>query len=102
MNPFRGQFHHWAKEEIALGQVRMRHLQIGGINDLIIHGHDIYINQTVDVIAIFVTVGSAAQAALYLVYAVKHLVWRQRAAQAHSYIQETILALKSPRLALDD
>ena len=56
MDPFGGQFHHGAQEKFALGQVCMRHLQVGGVDDHIIHSHNINIHQTVDVIALAVAV----------------------------------------------
>ena len=56
MPPVGCQFHHRAKEEIAFGQMGMWNLQRGCIDDHVTDGHDVYIHQAVNIMALTVTV----------------------------------------------
>ncbi len=80
----------------------MRHLQRGGINDHIINGDDVDVHQTVDVAPIGIAVSGATQAALNVMDAFKHLLRLNITGQFHTQIEETVIALKPPRLTLHD
>lgn len=100
--PVGGELRHGEEEEVAVGQVRVGNLQGGGVDDEVVDGDDVDIHQAVDVTALLVAVRGAAQAALDVVDAVEHLVRVDVADQADAQVHKAVLALKSPRLALDD
>lgn len=102
MVPTAVEFLHGQQEKNSVRQVRMRHLQRGGIDNKVINRHDVDVHQAVDVTALAVTMGQTAQAALDIMDVIEHLLGGHRAAQADAHIQETVLTLKSPGLALDD
>ena len=102
MAPVGGELRHGEEEEVAVGQVRVGNLQGGGVDDEVVDGDDVDIHQAVDVTALLVAVRGAAQAALDVVDAVEHLVRVDVADQADAQVHKAVLALKSPRLALDD
>ena len=80
--------------------MEMRHLQRGSVNDQVINGDDVDVHQTVDVPPIGIAVSSATQAALNVMDAFKHLLRLNITGQFQAQIEETVFALKSPRLTL--
>lgn len=73
MTPVRSQLHHGTQEEVSLGQMPMRHLQCGGVDDQVINGDDVNVHQAVDVASVDIAVRRTSQAAFNVMDAVQHL-----------------------------
>ncbi len=99
--PLRSQLHHRNQKEIAVGKMRMWHLQHGQVNNHVINSHNIDIHQAVNIATFFISMGSAAHAPLNNVDAVEHFEWRDITDDPHTHIHEMVTALKSPGLALN-
>lgn len=83
-------------------QTRMRHLQRVGIDNHVADGHDVDIYQSVNVVPGGITVAGAAQVAFHVVDAFEHGVRLEVAAEPHAQVEEAVVALKAPRLTLDN
>ena len=100
--PVGGELHHGTQEKVAFGKMRMWYLQRRCIDHHIVNRHNVNVYQTVDIATMFITMRGATQASFYLMDAVKHGLGFQITTQTNTQIHEPVLAVKSPRLTLDN
>lgn len=56
VEPLGGEFCHGAQEEVAAGQVSVRHLQARQVDDQVVDCHDVDINESVHIVAVGIAV----------------------------------------------
>jgi hypothetical protein len=102
MPPAWSQLHHGNQEEFPLRHARMRHLQHGQVNNLTINGYDIYVHKAVHIVAMGITMGSATQLPLNVMKTIQHGKRGVVRVNDKTQIQEAVITLIAPRLALDN
>lgn len=92
----------WICHEVALVHAGVRHGELGGVDDEVASEDYVNIHKAVNVVALLVAVRCATQSSLYLLTAVQHVEWLQVALKHHAHVEEGVVALVAPWLALNN